>query len=149
MLSAAHHCVLPPVRQAVVHSYLLPFRNVADRYDNQSDLSTTVDFSNPAIGRRVEEHGSSNTARSLFPQLRNAGKTRSGFSNETASVSIGEKWSGSSLPELSGVRQVVGTTRRRKAVFGAFWVLAVTCDQVNGFIIEAMFGMEGITQHNE
>lgn len=44
---------------------------------------------------------------------------------------IWAKWWGSYLPELSGVRQVVGTPWWREAVFCTLRVLAITWDRVN------------------
>lgn len=70
----SHQCILPPFREAVVHRDLLAFCDVSDRYDDQADLSPAVDFSYPAVGRRVEKHGSSDAARPLVPQLWHAEK---------------------------------------------------------------------------
>lgn len=64
-----HHSILAPVRQAVVHRDLLPLGDVSDSYDNQPYLGPTVDFSYTAVWRWMEEHRSTNTARSLLPQL--------------------------------------------------------------------------------
>lgn len=79
----AYHCILAPVRQAVVHCDLLPFGDVSDCYDNQPHLCPTVDFSNPAVGWRMEEDRSPNTTRSLLPQLWHTGKY-----NVTLAISI-------------------------------------------------------------
>lgn len=73
-LVVAHHCILAPVRQAVVHCDLLPFGDVSDCYDNQPHLGPAVDFSNPAVGWRMEEDRSPNTTRSLLPQLWHTGR---------------------------------------------------------------------------
>lgn len=70
----AHQCVLSPVRQAVVHRDLLSFCDVSNRYDDQPYLRPTVDFSNAAVGRRMEKYGSSNAAGPVLAQLGDAGK---------------------------------------------------------------------------
>ena len=65
----AHHCILSPVGQAVVHCDLLPFGDVTDRYDDQPYLRPTVDLSDAAVGWRMEEHGPPNPTRPFFSQL--------------------------------------------------------------------------------
>lgn len=41
--------VFSPLSQTVIHSDLLPFSDVADRYDDQSHLISTVHFTNAAV----------------------------------------------------------------------------------------------------
>lgn len=38
-----------------------------------------------------------------------------------------------SSPELSRIREVVGASRRREAVFCTFWILAITWKRANYF----------------
>lgn len=66
----AHHGILSPVAQAVVHGDLLAFGNVSDGYDDEPDLTPTMHLSNPAVGRWVEQHRAADAASALFRQLR-------------------------------------------------------------------------------
>lgn len=129
----SHHSILSPVRQAVVHCDLLPLGDVSDCYDNQPYLGPAVDFSNTAVWRWMEEHRSPNTTRSLLPQLWHTGKHKLTLATWIPNLKPKSEQNycrGSSLPELSGIRQVVGTARGREAVFCTLRILAITWDRV-------------------
>lgn len=134
----SHHGVLAPVGQAVVHCDLLALGNISDCDDHQPHLGPTVDFSYTTVGRRMEEDRSSNATCSFLAQLwhtvgeKKQKQKRLEFLEELTNLS--KTWVGMvSSPELSGIREVVGASRRREAVFCTFWILAITWKRANYF----------------
>lgn len=71
-VNGRYHGVLSPLRQTVVHRYLLPFGDVSDRYDDEPHLAPTVHLSDAAVGRGGVQHGRPGPAGLLLAQLRDA-----------------------------------------------------------------------------
>lgn len=129
----SHHSILAPVSQAVVHCDLLSLCNISDCDDHQPYLGPTVDFSYTTVWWRMEEDRSSNSACSFLSQLwHTVGKKCIEFLVRLTSLSKASMAMVSS-PELSGIREVVGASGRREAVFCTFWILAITWKRANPF----------------